>query len=104
MIINKQKVRDAKNEFKSISYNLNMINSKTEIAKSYNNFYNVLKNCKSFSHLLITLANYKDLCEMLGNWNDTDEFIFENVKTIIFCCMKGTEEERLINAIEYLKD
>ena len=104
MIINKQKVNETKNELKSISDNLNMIDSKTKLAKSYNNFYNVLKNCSSFSHLLISLANYKDLCKMLGNWNETDDFIFENVKTIIFYCMRGTEEERLINAIDYLKD
>lgn len=103
MIINEQKVNETKKEIKTICDNLNRIDSQTALAICYNELYNFLKTCSSFSHMIISLANYKDMSEMLGNWTDSDEFVFENVKTIIRVCMRGTEEERLINAIEYLK-
>lgn len=104
MIIDEQKVNETKKKIKTICDKLNMIDSQTALAICYNEVYNFLKTCSSFSHMIISLANYKDMSEMLGNWTDSDEIVFENVKTIIRVYMQGTEEERLINAIEYLKD
>ncbi len=104
MIIDDKKVTETLNEIKTVCNNVNAISSETDIAISYTSMYGFLKSCTSFSHILISLANYKDMSEMLGNWTESDEFVFENVKIIIRANMKGTEEERLINAIEYLKD
>lgn len=104
MIINEQKVNETKNEIKILSDNLNTLSSKSELETSYKAMYEFLKKCSSFSHLLISLANYKELREMLGNWTNSDNLAFVTIKSILFANMKGTEEERLINAIEYLKD
>lgn len=104
MIINEQKVNETKKEIKTLCDNLNMIDSQTELALSYSEIYKFLKNCSSFSHMIISLANYKDTSDMLGDWTNTDELVFVAIKTIIFANMRGTKEEQLINAIEYLKE
>ena len=104
MIINEEKIKNAKQTMVDTIMVCSMIDAKSPLLQCYNEAYNVIKNCTTFSHMLTSLASYKENMVLLDSYTENDKIVIENIFETIKDEIKGTEEERLLKAINYLKE
>lgn len=104
MIINEEKIKKAKQTMVDNIIVCSIIDATSPILQCYEEAYNVIKNCTTFSHMLTSLASYKENMVLLDSYTENDKIAIENIFETMRDEMRGTEEERLLQAIEYLKD
>ena len=104
MIINEEKIKNAKQTMVDTIMVCSMIDATSPILQCYNEAYNVIKNCSTFSHMLTSLASYKENMVLLDSYTENDKIVIENIFEIIRDEMHGTAEEKLLQAINYLEE
>lgn len=104
MIINKEKIENTKLALQKTFVCCKAIDSKSDITLLFEDLYNIIVECSTFSHMLTSLRNYKECMILLKTFNEDAKNVFDVFVYEIKYYMQGTEEERLLNAIEYLKE
>ena len=104
MIINNEKIENTKKALKETLDCIKAIDSKSNITVLYETFYNIIENCSTFSQMFISLRYYKECMILLNTFDKDAKDVLDSIIYEIKYYMHGTEEERLLKAIEYLKD